>query len=227
MSSTAPVTAPAPRRPAGAVRTIPRKSPATAPTYPTGWPGGGRLFGYARVSTAEQNLDHQVDQLTAAGVAAERVFTETASGALTTRRRLDELLGLVQPADVIVVVRLDRLGRSLPHLVALVADLTARGIGVRALAQPIDTTTQAGQSMVGLFAWLAETERAYLIERTRDGLAAASARGRHGGRPTVMSPERLRVARELLDAGTAAAVVARTLGIGRTTLYRHVRPPAA
>jgi len=166
---------------------------------------------------------------TQAGVARERVWTDHGvSGALASRPQLDALLAYARDGDVIVIDDLSRLGRSLRNLVVLVDDLAGRGIGIRSLTQGIDTTNgPTGTILVSLFAALAEIERTILVERTRDGLAAARARGRVGGRPVVVSPEQLASARVLLDAGQSAVTVARTLGVSRSSLYRAIARESA
>src|SRR5918911_5738013 len=141
----------------------------------------GHLLGYARVSTGDQNLDLQRDALTAAG--CYRVFADTASGALTVRPELDRLLDQLRPGETLVVWKLDRLGRSLRHLVDTVTGLAERGIGFRSLQEAIDTTTPGGKLVFHVFAALAEFERDLIRERTSAGLAAARAPGRHGAAP--------------------------------------------
>lgn len=179
-------------------------------------------YGYGRVSTAEQNADLQRDALHAAGVAEGRVFIDTASGALSSRPRLDELLPLLRPEDTLVVWRLDRLDRSLAHLVATVTELGERGVGFVSLTEAIDTTTPAGRLLFGIMASLAQFERDLIQERTHAGLAAARARGRVGGRPAIMSAEKLAVARRMLAEGKPKSVVAKTIGVSRPTLYSHL-----
>ena len=137
--------------------------------------------GYARVSTKEQNLELQVDALKDAQ--CEQVFTEVASGANTARPVLDDLLSRLRPGDVLVIWKLDRLGRSLKHLVTLTHELLERKIGLVSLNDPIDTTTAQGRLVFNIFAALAEFERDLIRERTQAGLQAARARGRKGGRP--------------------------------------------
>ena len=144
----------------------------------------GHLLGYARVSTTDQQPQLQVDALIAAG--CYRVFTETASGARTDRPTLEQVLDQLRPGDTLVVWKLDRLGRSLRHLVDTVTGLAERGIGFRSLQEAIDTTTPGGKLVFHVFAALAEFERDLIRERTNAGLAAARARGRHGGRPSVL-----------------------------------------
>ena len=185
----------------------------------------GMAFGYARVSTTQQDEALQRDALEAAGV--ERVYVDHASGATRSRPALDELLGQLRPGDTVVIWRLDRLGRSLRHLIDLVAELERRGVGLRSLTESIDTGTPGGKLIFHVFAALAEFERDLIRERTMAGLASARARGRVGGRPTVWSPERERAARAMLGAGdTGVSSVARALGVSRASVYRLLRNSA-
>lgn len=180
------------------------------------------LLGYARVSTDEQTTRLQMDALKAAG--CDRTFSERASGAVADRPALAELLGHVRDGDTVVVWRLDRLGRSLPHLIEIVQKLEAAGVGLRSLTEGIDTTTANGRLVFHLFGALAEFERELIRERTRAGLAAARARGRKGGRPAKLSPEKVRVATRLLrDPETTVSEVARTLGVHRSTLHKALQ----
>lgn len=179
------------------------------------------LVGYARVSTAEQDPALQIDALRGAGV--ERIFTETASGAAAARPELERALDWLRPGDMLVVWRLDRLARSLAQLIATVEELESRGIGLRSLAEAIDTATPGGRLVLHVFGALAEFERAVIRERTRAGLAAARARGRRGGRPPGLGPADLAAARALLsDPAITMAEVARRLGVAPSTLYRHL-----
>ena len=183
------------------------------------------LLGYARVSTLEQDPALQHDALAAAGCA--RVFTDRASGALDERVELARMLDHARDGDTVVVWRLDRLGRSLRHLVDTITELERRGVGFRSLSESIDTTTPGGKLVFHIFAALAEFERDLIRERTRAGLEAARARGRNGGRPSVMTADKLRVARELYEAREhTTAQIARVLGVSRATLYRHLAPAA-
>ena len=150
----------------------------------------GHLLGYARVSTTDQRPGLQVDALERAG--CYRVFTETASGARADRPVLAQVLDQLRPGDTLIVWKLDRLGRSLRHLVDVVTGLADRGVGFRSLQESIDTTTPGGKLVFHVFAALAEFERDLIRERTSAGLAAARARGRHGGRPSVMTAHRPR-----------------------------------
>ena len=181
------------------------------------------LVGYARVSTEDQSLEGQHDALVAAGCDAERVYTDVASGSRTARPGLDQALAALREGDVLVVQRLDRVGRSVPHLIGLVAELEGRGVGLRVLDRDIDTSTASGKLVFHLFAALAEFERELIRERTRVGLAAARARGRKGGRPSKMNPPKLRRAMELMaNRETVAKDVAAELGVSTSTLYRFV-----
>jgi DNA invertase Pin-like site-specific DNA recombinase len=179
------------------------------------------LLGYARISTAEQHPDLQVDALKAAG--CYRVFVDTASGALAARPALDQVLDQLRPGDTLMVWKLDRLGRSLRHLVDTIAALADRGIGFRSLQESIDTTTPGGKLVFHIFAALAEFERDLIRERTTAGLAAARARGRAGGRPAVMTQPKIRLAREMYASRQyTVAAIASTLGVSRASIYRHL-----
>jgi DNA invertase Pin-like site-specific DNA recombinase len=185
--------------------------------------GMGYLLGYARVSTTDQQPGLQVDALERAG--CYRVFIETASGARTDRPVLEQLLDQLRPGDTVVVWKLNRLGRSLRHLVDTVAGLADRGIGFRSLQEAIDTTTPGGKLVFHVFAALAEFERDLIRERTIAGLAAARARGRHGGRPSVMTTHKARVAQDMYGSGQyTVATIAKTLGVSRASIYRHLIP---
>lgn len=178
------------------------------------------LYGYARVSTTDQNAQAQHDALTAAD--CSRVWTDTASGATTSRPNLDDLLANLRPGDTLVVWRLDRLGRSLRHLLDTVEQLDAREIGFRSLTEAIDTTTAGGRLIFSIFGAIAEFERNLVRERTQIGLTAARARGRTGGRPPAMTPAKIRQAKRMRDNGISMTEIAEVLGVGRTTLYRHL-----
>jgi len=183
--------------------------------------GMGHLLGYARVSTTDQQPQLQVDALTAAG--CYRVFVETASGARSDRPILEQVLDQLRPGDTLVVWKLDRLGRSLRHLVDTVTGLAERGIGFCSLQEAIDTTTPGGKLVFHVFAALAEFERDLIRERTAAGLAAARTRGRHGGRPSVLTGHKLQVAEEMYGSGLyTVAAIAKTLGVSRASIYRHL-----
>jgi DNA invertase Pin-like site-specific DNA recombinase len=155
--------------------------------------------------------------------AATGVFTETASGARTDRPIVAQVLDQLRPGDTLVVWKLDRLGRSLRHLVDVVTGLAERGVGFRSLQESIDTTTPGGKLVFHVFAALAEFERDLVRERTSAGLAAARARGRQGGRPAVLTGHKLQVAREMHASGQyTVAAIATTLGVSRASIYRHL-----
>ncbi|HZA83493.1 MAG TPA: recombinase family protein [Actinomycetes bacterium] len=176
------------------------------------------LLGYARVSTTDQRPQLQVDALERAG--CFRVFTETASGARTDRPVLEQDLDQLRPGDTLMVWKLDR---SLRHLVETITELAERGIGFRSLQESIDTTTPGGKLVFHVFAALSEFERDLIRERTAAGLAGARARGRHGGRPSVMTAHKLRVAQEMYASGQyTASAIATTLGVSRASIYRHL-----
>ena len=188
------------------------------------------LVGYMRVSKADgsQVLDLQRDALLAAGVDSERLYEDRASGKRDDRPGLDGCLKSLRKGDTLVAWKLDRIGRDLRHLVNLVHDLTARGVGLRVLAgegAAIDTTTSNGRLMFGFFAALADFERELIVERTKAGLASARARGRNGGRPFKMTTAKLRLAQAAMgQPGTKVGELCAELGVTRQTLYRHVDP---
>ena len=181
------------------------------------------LIGYARVSTEDQDAALQIDALKAAGCL--KVFTDKASGSLANRPQLDRMIDQLRPGDVVVVWRLDRLGRSLKNLIALVEDLADRGVGFRSLSESIDTTTANGKLFFSIMGALAEFERDLIRERTMAGLAAARARGRVGGRPPVMTPDKIKIARQMYEGREhTVEAIAKTLGVSRKTVYRHLDP---
>lgn len=186
------------------------------------------LIGYMRVSKADgsQTLDLQRDALVGAGVADVAIYEDMASGKRDDRPGLATCLKALRPDDTLVIWKLDRLGRSLPHLVATVNELSQRGVGFKVLTgAPIDTSTKEGKLMFAIFSGLAEFERDLLIERTKAGLASARARGRVGGRPPTMTKSKLRRAQAAMaHRDTEVGVLATELGISRQTLYRHVAP---
>ena len=181
------------------------------------------LIGYMRVSTADQSLDLQRDALLAADVSLDRIYEDVCSGKSTERPGLARALDVARDGDAIVVWKLDRVGRSLPHVVGLVGDLHKRGVGLKVLTGDIDTTTPTGRLVFGIFATLAEFERDLIHERTMAGLAAARARGRAGGRPRVMTKQKVKAAMALMaDRDNAARDVAHQLGVSLSTLYAYV-----
>ena len=179
-------------------------------------------FGYARVSTGEQSLDRQKDELTAAG--AEMVYEEVGSGKKgAVRPQWDELLRSLRRGDTLVVTELSRLGRSTSQLSQLADDLSDRGISLRILNLGIDTGTPSGKLVYSIIAAVAEMERDLLIERTNSGLAASRARGRKGGRKREFSPAAVRRAQDRYDKGDLSVTeIARLAGVSRQTLYRYL-----
>jgi len=182
-------------------------------------------IGYARVSTDEQSLALQIDALTAAGCG--RVFSDTASGRAATRAGLADALSHLRAGDTLAVWKLDRLGRSVAGLIALVGDLEKRGVAFRSLTDGIDTSTPAGRFFFHVMASLAQMERELIVERTQAGLTAARQRGRVGGRKRKMTAARMEAGAQLLAAGQPAGDVAAALGVSRATLYRWLPAAAA
>jgi DNA invertase Pin-like site-specific DNA recombinase len=182
-------------------------------------------IGYVRVSTKEQSFDLQLDALRKAG--CKKIYQETVSGAKAARLQLDLMLDNLRAGDVLVIWKLDRLGRSLQHLVELVHGLMEKGVGLKSLNDPIDTTTPQGRLSFNLFASLAEFERDLIRERTQAGLSAARARGRRGGRPRGLpsSAEVTARAAETLYTERKLSVrqIADRLGISKSTLYAYLR----
>jgi DNA invertase Pin-like site-specific DNA recombinase len=175
--------------------------------------------GYARVSTQDQNPQLQLDALEAIG--CERTFVDKASGTLAERPQLSAALDFLRAGDVLCVWRLDRLGRSLKHLVQVMSDLHDRGVGFKSVHENIDTTTATGRLTLHMWAALAEFERDLTVERTNAGLAAARARGRVGGRKPSLSPVQVRLARRMYEEQeTTVADIAKALGVSRATIYR-------
>jgi DNA invertase Pin-like site-specific DNA recombinase len=180
------------------------------------------LIGYARVSTYEQTLNLQRDALEKA--ACSKIFTDVISGVKAERKGLDEALAYVRKGDTLVVWRLDRLGRSLPHLITTMTDLLERGIGFKSLTENIDTTTSGGKLIFHIFGALAEFERNLIRERTQAGLTAARARGKTGGRPKALIGKKLSIARDLYEKQHPIGEILQTLKISRATLYRSLKP---
>jgi len=180
------------------------------------------IVGYARVSTDDQTLALQLDALQAAG--CETVFRDTISGAKTERPGLTKALEHVRSGDMLVVWRLDRLGRSLSHLIELIQTLEGRGVGFKSLTEQIDTTTSGGKLIFHIFGALAEFERNLIRERTMAGLQAARARGRKGGRPRKPNTDtKIVMAKQLhADQNNSIADICTTLGVSRATLYRYL-----
>jgi DNA invertase Pin-like site-specific DNA recombinase len=183
-------------------------------------------IGYARVSSDDQNLDLQRDALKRAG--CKRIYEEKESGGKAERPELLRMLEALRSGDVVVVWRLDRLGRSLKHLIETVEQLEATGVGFKSVTESIDTTTSGGKLIFHIFAALAEFERTLIRERTRAGLKAARARGRQGGRPKSLSEEKQRMAQALRDDPSQSIDdICKALKLSRTTFYRHTKAKQA
>jgi DNA invertase Pin-like site-specific DNA recombinase len=184
-------------------------------------------IGYGRVSTRDQNPDAQRDALAAAG--CERTFVDNASGKLARRPQLDTALLVARPGDQIVITKLDRLGRSLEHLIDLSTQLQAAGIDLVILDQGVNTATTTGRMFFQILGAIAEFEHALMSERTRDGLDAARARGRTGGQKAKLTPRQAKIAREMYDETGpdggrvhTVAQIAAEFGVTRPTIYRHL-----
>jgi DNA invertase Pin-like site-specific DNA recombinase len=180
------------------------------------------LIGYARVSTSDQTLNLQKDALEKIG--CTRIFTDINSGSTTERQGLDEALSFVREGDTLVVWRLDRMGRSLKHLIETITILNNRKIGFKSIQENIDTTTSGGKLIFHIFGALAEFERDIIRERTQAGLQAARARGRLGGRPKALTDKKQSIAQALYnDKSNSIADICKTLNISRATLYRYIK----
>jgi DNA invertase Pin-like site-specific DNA recombinase len=175
------------------------------------------LLGYARVSTADQDPTLQRDALTAAG--CEKIFADTITGTNTERPGLTKALAALAPGDTLLVWKLDRLGRSLSHLVSLIDELGERRVSFRSLSDPIDTASAGGRLVIHIMGALAEFERSLIVERTQAGLQAAKRRGKKLGRPAKLSVAQVAHARALMAAGENGRSVARSFGVARSTLY--------
>lgn len=182
--------------------------------------------GYARVSTRDQNLDLQLNALRQAGCTGTIYTDQGVSGKLTSRPQLDACLAAAKAGDTLVVWKLDRLGRSLQHLVHVVAELADRGIGFHSLTENIDTTTNSGRLIFHIFAALAEFERGLIIERTMAGLETARANGKVGGRRPALDSDKAELALDMLNRGLKVADVARAFNVSRATIYRLVEAAA-
>jgi DNA invertase Pin-like site-specific DNA recombinase len=180
-------------------------------------------YGYARVSTDDQKTDLQIAALKKAG--CKHIFTEKISGAVKQRPELTKCLQTLRAGDTLVVWKLDRLGRSLSHLVAVLSELQGRGVAFLSLTEAIDTESAAGRLLGHMLAALAEFERSLIVERTQAGLKAAKKRGVKLGRKHSLSDNQLHHARELLDKGENPAAVAKLLNVCRATLYNSLRRP--
>ena len=183
-------------------------------------------IGYCRVSTQDQNLELQLDELKKAG--CEKIFQDVASGSKYEREGLQDAIAFAREGDCVVVWKLDRLSRSLRHLIDTVNQLKERGVGLRVLTQNLDTTTPSGTLVFHIFGALAEFERLLIKERTNAGLAAARARGRVGGRPKAMDEKKIQIAQSLyVDGKTTVSEICDTLNVSKATLYRNLKLPKA
>lgn len=178
------------------------------------------ILGYARVSTSDQDLQGQRTRLQQAGAA--RIFEDVISGKRFDRPGLTALLDHLLPGDTVAVVRLDRLGRSLHELLDLVKTIKERGGALLSLEEKLDTSSAAGELVFHVFGSIAQFERRLIAERTRDGIAAARARGKHPGRP-ALDPDKLEAARILVAGGMSIGRAAKQAGLGRSTLYRELK----
>ncbi len=176
------------------------------------------IYGYARVSTAEQNTDSQRDALNSVG--CEEIITDKVSGAAEKRPRLETLLKRLKKGDTLIVSRLDRLGRSLSHLIEIMNRLECQGVAFKSLSESIDTSTAGGRLIFHMMGALAEFERSLITERTQAGLQAAKSRGVRLGRPRSLTASQIKHAAKLIDNGENMANVAHSFGIDRTTLWR-------
>ena len=186
------------------------------------------LIGYARVSTNEQEIQLQLDALKKAGCSKENIFIDHVSGSRSNRPGLEKCLNTLRPGNTLLVWRLDRLGRSMPHLVSLVEDLHSKGVGFRSICDgAIDTTTASGELIFNIFSSLAQFERKLIQERTRAGLAAARARGRAGGRKKLSpnDPRVLTAKRMHKNHGMSINEICKILKISRPSFYRYLALP--
>jgi DNA invertase Pin-like site-specific DNA recombinase len=180
-----------------------------------------RLVGYARVSTAEQNLDMQTDALRRAGVMEDNIWTEKVSGVSKYRHGLELALLDCRAGDTLVVWKLDRVGRSLIDLLARMKQLEDRGVGFKSLTEGIDTTTPSGRLIMHMIGALAQFERDLIVERTKAGVAAHRARGGKIGQPPKMTPERLEKAKKMIEKGASVSDLAAFFNVSRATIYNH------
>jgi DNA invertase Pin-like site-specific DNA recombinase len=179
------------------------------------------LLGYARVSQETQDHALQLDALRAAG--CDKVFVETGSGSRSDRPELAKLMEIARDGDTVVCWRLDRIGRSLRHLIEMAERLQQRGVAFRSLTENIDTSTPSGRFLFNILGALGQMEREIIVERTRAGLVAAASRGRRGGRPAALDEAKIRAAKAMLASGNMSAIeVAQQVGCAPSTLYRHL-----
>ena len=181
----------------------------------------GLLVGYARVSTFDQDPQMQIDALVDAGVDSRHLYEERISGSTIQRIKLKEVLEFVKDGDILVVWKLDRLGRSLQDLIYIVKDLKDKGVGFKSLTEGIDTTNSGGMLIFHIFGSLAQFERELIRERTLAGLEAAKRQGRKGGRPRSLNEEQLETMKDLIKKGKGVSYIARSLNTSRYTVYRE------
>jgi DNA invertase Pin-like site-specific DNA recombinase len=180
------------------------------------------LIGYARISTSDQKLEPQIDALKKIG--CEKIFSDIASGAKTARPGLEEAVNFCREKDTLVVWKLDRMGRSMSHLIETVTRLESMGIGFRSITENIDTTSAGGRLIFHLFGALAEFERELIRERVQAGLKSARARGRKGGRPPITEETKSMAQALMADKSLSVKQICERLGIARSTLYKYARP---
>lgn len=183
----------------------------------------GTIVGYARVSTDKQDEARQLTALNAEGINRHALYIDHAqSGAKRSRPEFDRMLANLEEGDIVVVSELDRLGRDAGHVIMTIADLRARAIHVKALADGVDSTTDMGEAMMGFLAIMAQMERRFIQRRTKAGLAEARAQGRVGGRPRALDTKKAALAVRLSDEGEKVADIAKTLGVSVPTVYRYI-----
>ena len=193
----------------------------SAPFEALGVPASeGRLIGYVRVSTAEQNTDLQYDALVRAGCAV--IYEDKITGVSRDRTGLDAAMLDIRPGDKLVVWRLDRLGRSIPHIMTIVAELGERGASLYSIGEGFDTGNEAGELYSTILAMIAHVERRMIVSRTRAGLAAAKERGVKIGAPRKMTQDQVKAARIMMKRGIKAHTIAFDFGVGRATLFRYL-----
>ena len=180
-------------------------------------------WGYARISTSDQDAALQLDALRKAGIEEDHIVTDRASGARADRPSLNALLAQLDEGDVLTVWKLDRLGRSVSHLVSVVDDLARRGVEFRSLTEALDTTTPGGRLLFHVIAAVAQFERELIVERTRAALAAAKAQNRQLGRPSNVNEHQFRLIHQMSHAGTTHAVIAASTGLSKAVVGRVLR----
>jgi DNA invertase Pin-like site-specific DNA recombinase len=196
--------------------------PAGKSKHPQLLPSGGRLVGYARVSTSDQSAQMQIDALVKAGVHEDNIWWETASGVSRKRHALEKALMDAREGDILVVWKLDRVGRSLLDLLGIMKRLDDNGVGFKSLTEGIDTTTPAGRLILHVIGALAQFERDLIVERTRAGVKAHRERGGKIGQPLKMTPERMQEAVEMIKAGMPVKAVAGYFKVSPATIYNHL-----